>query len=79
MGSIERLSDSEKKALQWLANQNETVDISRQPANSDLSKAELWQVIQSLTRRGLVEKVQVEARSLFYINPVFQQYIQSLK
>ncbi|AFZ09696.1 response regulator receiver protein [Oscillatoria nigro-viridis PCC 7112] len=74
---IERLSDSEKKAFYWLASQNEAVDISRQPADSGLSKAELWQVIQSLTRRSLVEKVQVEARSMFLINPVFKAYIQS--
>lgn len=74
---LERLSDSEKKALYWLASQNEAVDISRQPADSGLSKAELWQVIQSLTRRSLVEKVQVEARSMFHINPVFKAYIQS--
>ncbi|CBN57088.1 hypothetical protein OSCI_3310021 [Kamptonema sp. PCC 6506] len=37
----------------------------------------MWQVIQSLTRRSLVEKVQVEARSMFLINPVFKAYIQS--
>ena len=32
---------------------------------------------QSLARRGLVEKMQVEGRSKFQINPVFQQYIKS--
>ncbi|OCR00785.1 ATPase [Oscillatoriales cyanobacterium USR001] len=74
---LERLSESEKKVLYWLASQNEAVDISRQPADSNLSKAELWEIIQSLTRRSLVEKVQVEARSRFLLNPVFQQYIQS--
>ncbi|MGB8686587.1 MAG: ATP-binding protein [Microcoleus sp.] len=74
---LERLSDSEKKALYWLATQNEAVDISRQPADSLLSKSEFWQAIQSLARRGLVEKVLVGGRSKFQINPVFQQYIQS--
>jgi hypothetical protein len=74
---LERLSESEKKAFYWLASQNEAVDISQQAADSELSKAELWQAIQSLSRRGLVEKVLVGARSKFQINPVFQQYIQS--
>ena len=74
---LERLSESEKKVLYWLASQNEAVDISRQPADSELSKSELWQAIQSLARRGLVEKVLVGGRSKFQINPVFQQYIQS--
>ncbi len=74
---LERLSDSEKKAFYWLASQNEAVDISQQAAHSDLSKSELWQAIQSLARRSLVEKVLVGVRSKFQINPVFQQYIQS--
>ena len=74
---LERLSDSEKKAFYWLASQNEAVDISQQAAHSDLSKSELWQAIQSLARRSLVEKVLVGVRSMFQINPVFQQYIQS--
>ena len=74
---LERLSDSEKKALYWLATQNEAVDISRQPADSLLSKSEFWQAIQSLARRGLVEKMLVGVRSKFQIDPVFKAYIQS--
>jgi Mor family transcriptional regulator len=75
---LERLSDSEKKVLHWLASQNEPVDISQQPNDSGLSKSELWQVIQSLTRRSLVEKVPIETRSIFVINPVFKAYIAIL-
>lgn len=74
---LARLSDSEKKVLYWLASQNEAVDISQQAADSELSRSEFWQAIQSLARRGLVEKVLVGGRSKFQINPVFQQYIQS--
>ncbi|MEG4534965.1 ATP-binding protein [Microcoleus sp. D2_18a_D3] len=73
---LERLSDSEKKALYWLASQNEAVDISRQPADSELSQSEFWQAIQSLGRRSLLEKVLVGTRSLFFLNPVFKAYIQ---
>jgi hypothetical protein len=74
---LERLSESEKKVGYWLASQDEAVDISQQPADSDLSKSEFWQAIQSLARRSLVEKVLVGGRSKFQINPVFQQYIKS--
>ena len=74
---LERLSESEKKVGYWLATQNEAVDISQQPADSELSKSEFWQAIQSLARRGLVEKVLVGGRSKFQINPVFKAYIQS--
>ena len=73
---LERLSDSEKKVLYWLASQNEAVDISRQPTDSDLSQSEFWQAIQSLARRGLVEKVLVGGRSMFFLHPVFKAYIQ---
>ena len=73
---LERLSDSEKKVLYWLATQNEAVDISRQPTDSDLSQSEFWQAIQSLARRGLVEKVLVGTRSMFFLYPVFKAYIQ---
>ncbi|MBE9186605.1 ATP-binding protein [Microcoleus sp. LEGE 07076] len=75
---LERLSESEKKLSYWLATQDEAVDISQQPADSELSKSEFWQAIQSLARRGLVEKVLVGGRSKFQINRVFQQYIHSI-
>ncbi|GAB4292002.1 MAG: hypothetical protein Fur0025_27420 [Oscillatoriaceae cyanobacterium] len=42
-----------------------------------LSKSDLWQAIQSLSRRGLVEKVTLGAKVRFRLNPVFQQYIRS--
>ncbi|MEG4302716.1 ATP-binding protein [Microcoleus sp. D3_18a_C4] len=73
---LKRLSESEKKALYWLATQKETVDISRKTTDSELSQSEFWQAIQSLGRRGLVEKVLVGGRSLFFLNPVFKAYIQ---
>ncbi|MEG4323002.1 MULTISPECIES: NB-ARC domain-containing protein [unclassified Microcoleus] len=73
---LERLSESEKKVSQWLATQDDAVDISQPPADSELSRSQLWQAIQSLARRGLVEKVQVGGRSIFLLNPVFKAYIQ---
>ena len=74
---LQRLSHSEKQVSYWLASLPQAVDISQQPHHSELSKSELWQAIQSLVRRSLVEKVQVGERSHFQINPIFKQYIQS--
>ncbi len=73
----QRLSELEVKVCDWLASQAEGVDISQKAGDRNFSKAELWQAIQSLGRRGLVEKVQVAGRSHFLLNPVFKQYIQS--
>lgn len=74
---LERLSELEIQVSHWLASENEAVDISQPPNNSDLFKSDLWQAIQSLSRRGLVEKVALGAKVRFRINPVFQQYIRS--
>jgi hypothetical protein len=73
---LARLSELETKVSYWLASQDEAVDISDVPAESGLSQSEVWQAIQSLARRGLVEKVQVGAQVRFRLNPVFQHYIQ---
>ncbi|MFB2836844.1 NB-ARC domain-containing protein [Floridanema evergladense] len=76
---LERLSESEKTVSYWLANQAEAVDISQKPANIELSKSEIWQAIQSLGRRSLVERKEMGERSYFQINSILKQYIQSQK
>ncbi|MCU0546977.1 MAG: NB-ARC domain-containing protein [Oscillatoriaceae cyanobacterium Prado104] len=73
---LERLSDSEKKVSHWLASQDDAIDISQPPAESELSRSQLWQAIQSLARRGLVAKESVGGRSLFRLNSIFKAYIQ---
>ncbi|SKB14146.1 conserved hypothetical protein [Planktothrix sp. PCC 11201] len=72
---LERLSDLEKQVISRLAHQQQVIDISQQLADRHFSKTDLLQAIQSLVRRGLVEKVSEGERSLFELNPVFQQYI----
>ncbi len=72
---FERLSPLEKKVTYWLASQNEPVNIRQQPTNNELSKSEFLQAIQSLCRRSLVEKKELETQSVFKLNPVFKQYI----
>ncbi len=73
---LERLSESEKTVINWLANEDQPVNIAQKPANLELSKPELLQAIQSLIRRNLIEKVEEGGRSLFLLNPVFKAYIQ---
>ncbi|MCT7987194.1 NB-ARC domain-containing protein [Laspinema olomoucense] len=77
LAHLERLSYAEKTVSGWLALQGEAVEISPHPVESGLSKSEFWQGIQSLARRGLVEKLSVESGYRFRLNPVFQHYIQS--
>ncbi|HBK22284.1 MAG TPA: ATPase, partial [Planktothrix sp. UBA10369] len=72
---LERLSDLEKQVISRLAHQQQVIDISQQLADREFSKTDLLQAIQSLVRRGLVEKISEGERSLFKLNPVFQQYI----
>ncbi len=75
---LERLSESEKTVINWLATQAQPVNIAQKLANLDLSKSEFMQATQSLIRRNLIEKVEGEGRSLFRLNPIFQCYIASL-
>ena len=72
---LERLSPLEKTVTYWLATHNEPVNISQRPTNNELSKSEFLQAIQSLSRRSLVEKKELEKQSVFDLNPVFKQYI----
>ncbi len=73
---LNRLSESEKKVIYWLATQDQPVNISQKPANLELSKPEFMQAIQSLIRQNLIEKVEEEGRSLFLLNPIFKCYIK---
>ncbi|MCT7952371.1 AAA family ATPase [Ancylothrix sp. C2] len=74
---LQRLSDSEKTVIRWLAGQTKPVEISQGPVETALSKTQFLQAIESLNRRSLVEKEQLSAKARFQINPIFKQYIQS--
>ncbi|MFZ1026369.1 MAG: NB-ARC domain-containing protein [Limnoraphis robusta] len=75
---LERLSQLEKQVISSLADQQQPLNISQQLTDGKLSKTDLLQAIQSLVRRGLVEKISEGERSLFILNSIFQQYIKSL-
>ncbi len=73
----QRLSTSEIKVITWLANQNNPVDIAKRPTHIDLSKSEFCQAVESLMRRSILEKSELTGRSLFFLNPIWQQYIKN--
>ncbi|MDD1466853.1 hypothetical protein MEO43_16465, partial [Dolichospermum sp. ST_sed5] len=72
---LERLSELENKVINRLATQNEPIDIFQKPADFELSNARFLQIIQSLTRRCLVEKVLGEEGVKFQLNSLFKAYL----
>lgn len=72
---LDRLSELENKVINWLATQDKPIDISQKPADIELSNARFLQIIQSLTRRCLVEKVLGEEGVRFKINSLFKVYL----
>ncbi|MGK7953728.1 MAG: hypothetical protein AB4063_00455 [Crocosphaera sp.] len=68
----------EKQVIFWLANQENTVDISTTPVDFPLSHSDLWKGIQSLRRRCLVEKVMETDGSFFTIQPVIKSFVKIL-
>lgn len=73
-GYYQRLSASEKLVIRWLANQ-EASDIFQKPAELALSDAEFLKAVQSLKKRGLIEKVTGNGLSLFAVQVLFKAYL----
>lgn len=72
---LERLSELEQQVISCFR-ENEAIALSQQPVNCELSQSELWSAMQSLVRRGLVEKISEGGRGMFLLNPIWQQYIK---
>lgn len=72
---LERLSELEQQVISCFR-ENEAIALSQQPANCELSQSEFWSAMQSLVRRGLVEKISEGGRGMFLLNPIWQQYIK---
>ncbi len=73
-GYYQRLSESEKLVIRWLANQ-EASDIFQKPAELALSDADFLKAVQSLKKRGLIEKVTGNGLSLFAVQGLFKAYL----
>jgi len=73
---LERLSELEKQVINWLAHQYEPIEISQNPAKIEVSQAKFLHILQSLTRRGLVEKVPRKEPAKFQLNAIFKAHIK---
>ncbi|MEG4799511.1 ATP-binding protein [Microcoleus sp. ARI1-B5] len=72
----QRLSEIEKQAISQLSNESEPVSFPQFMAKYQGSPRELCQAIQSLARRGMLEKLSCESEIVFTIPPVLKQYVK---
>ena len=70
---FQRLSESEKLVMLWLANQDEAVEISSKPPEN-VSDSDFLTAIQSLRKRGLIEKATDEGLCRFTLQPAMKEY-----
>ena len=74
---INRLSELEKNLISRLSREANSVSIEQLLQDADLSPSELFNGLQSLGRRSLVEIEEQENESLFNLCPVVRQYLIS--
>lgn len=72
-----RLSESEKQVMSWLASETAPVSLSKVPENMQLSRSQFLKVMQSLGRRSLVEKILEGDRTFFTLCPVLKEYVKT--
>ncbi|WP_449419714.1 hypothetical protein [Phormidium nigroviride] len=73
----QRLSEIEKQAIALLANETEPISRTQLIAKCQGNQADLFKAIQSLERRGTIEKISCESETVFTMQPAFKQYIVS--
>jgi hypothetical protein len=74
---INRLSELEKQLISRLSREANPVSIEQLLKDADLSPSELFNGLQSLGRRSLVETEEQENETLFSVCPVVRQYLIS--
>ena len=72
----QRLSEIEKQAISQLSNEIEPVSFTQLMAKCQGSQGELFKAIQSLIKRGMIEKLSCETETVFTIPPVLKQYVK---
>ncbi|AFZ10366.1 ATPase [Oscillatoria nigro-viridis PCC 7112] len=72
-----RLSESEKQVMSWLASETAPVSLSKVPENLQLSRSHFLKVMQSLGRRSLIEKIPEGDRTFFTLAPVLKEYVKT--
>lgn len=73
----DRLSELEKQVMCCMGNEIESVSISQLLEKVQLSPSELFNALQSLGWRFLIEKQEQENQALFTLSPVIRQYLNS--
>ncbi|VXD20045.1 NB-ARC domain-containing protein [Planktothrix paucivesiculata] len=71
----QRLSKPEKQIVVRIAQATEPVEMRQLLSNFESSHEDILTVIQSLGRRGLVERVTENRRSLLILNPIFKLFV----
>ncbi|MEG5063810.1 hypothetical protein QUB33_09330 [Microcoleus sp. B3-A4] len=71
------MSELEKKLISRLSREVNPVSIEQLLQDADLSSSELFNGLQSLGRRSLVEIEEQENETLFSVCPVVRQYVIS--
>ncbi|MEG4984590.1 NB-ARC domain-containing protein [Microcoleus sp. BR0-C5] len=69
----DRTSELEKQVMSLLATENQPVNVAKLLQNGQISSSNLLNALQSLSRRGLIEKQE----SLYTLSPVLKQYIKT--
>jgi hypothetical protein len=72
----QRLSEIEKQAIAQISNEIEPVSFTELIAKCQASPAESFTAIQSLERRGTIEKLCCEAETFFTMPPVLKEYVK---
>ena len=72
----QRLSEIEKQAIAQLSNENEPMSFAKLMVKYQGSHADLFKAIQSLERRGMIERLKCESETVFTIQPVLKQYVK---
>jgi NB-ARC domain len=72
----QRLSEIEKQAIVLISNETEPLSLTQLMAKCQGSQRELFTAIQSLTRRGMLEKLSYEAETVFQVQHILKKYVK---
>jgi len=72
----QRLSEIEKQAIAQISKEIEPLSFTELMAKCQGSPAESFKAIQSLERRGMIEKLCCEAETVFTMPPVLKEYVK---
>lgn len=73
----QRLSDSEKLTLSWLADREGAVEIANKPGDLPFSQQDFWKAVKSLQRRCAIEKATGDRTFGFTLQPAIKEYVKN--